>query len=100
MEVETAMQEPTVMRTEGEASEAFSKVPPHTREALRMYVEQHIEPGSFLRAVLENNLCESFAKADMHNRYALFDICNYVYNWTPMNCWGSRKAVREWLNSR
>jgi len=85
------------MRTAGVAQEAFEKVPSHMREALRLYVDEHIEPGSFLRAVLENDLSRSFAHADTINRFALFDIVSYIYNWIPSSCWGSREKVQQWL---
>ena len=74
-----------------------AKVPAHTLPGLRLYVEQHIEPGSFLRAVLENNLREAFGRADHINRYALFDIVAYCYNEIPSECWGSPEKVEEWL---
>jgi hypothetical protein len=88
------------MRTAGEATEAFERVPVHMREGLRLYVDEHIEPGSFLRAVLENNLSLSFQRADSINRYALFDIVSYLYNWCPMDCWGSPERVEKWLKAR
>lgn len=73
------------------------RVPPLVLDSLDRYVEHHIAPGSFLLAVLENNLSESFGCADMQNRYALFDIVSYIYNELPMMCWGNEEKVREWL---
>jgi hypothetical protein len=73
------------------------RVPPLVLESLDRYVQHHIEPGGFLRAVLENNLEKSFARADMQNRYALFDIVSYIYNDVPMRCCGNEERVKEWL---
>jgi hypothetical protein len=81
-------------------NELRSRVPPHTIGGIDRYVEHHIEPGSFLRAVLENNLREALGRADSTNRFALFDIVTYLYNCVPHNCWGDAKRVEEWLAVR
>jgi len=38
-----------------------SMVPEHTIGSIDRYIDQRIEPGGFLRAVLENNLKEAMA---------------------------------------
>jgi len=75
-----------------------SRVPGHTLPSIDLYVEQRIPPGDFLLAVLRNDLKESFARADMTNRAALFDIVNYLYNCVPGKCWGTPERVEQWLN--
>jgi hypothetical protein len=77
--------------------ELRDRVPSHTIGGLDRYVEHHIEPGSFLRCVLENDLRGAMGHADSINRFALFDIVAYVYNCCPYDCWGSREAVEKWL---
>jgi hypothetical protein len=74
---------------------ARDRVPLHTLDALDRYVNDHLEPGSFLRAVLENDW-----HADNIKRYALYDIVFYCWNYIPFNCWGSPKAVKAWLAAR
>jgi hypothetical protein len=74
------------------------RVPAHTIGGIDRYIERRIEPGSFLRAVLENNLREALGRADETNRDALFDIVAYIYNCCPFNSWGSPEAVETWLN--
>jgi len=69
-------------------------------ESLQRYVEHRIPTGSFLRAVLENNLSEALGRADEHNRGRIFEIVQYVYNELPSNCWGSKEAVTNWLNPK
>jgi hypothetical protein len=76
---------------------ARDRLPIHTLDALDRYVNDHLEPGSFLRAVLENDLREAFGRADYANRYALYDIVSYCWNYIPYKCWGSPKAVKAWL---
>ena len=44
-----------------------SLVPKTLIDSLERYVEHHIKPGSFLRAVLENNLVEAVSRADFIN---------------------------------
>ena len=68
-----------------------------TKDGIDRYVEDHCPPGSFLMAVLSNDLKESFARADEENRRDLFEIVSYCYNYIPWNCWGSPEKVREWL---
>lgn len=72
-------------------------VPMHTRDALMRYVNDGLEPGGFLTAVLENNLFEAIGRADMINKHHINDICLYIYNEVPSIAWGSRHAVNEWI---
>jgi hypothetical protein len=67
--------------------------------AFERYLNHGIMPGSFLTAVLENNLCEAFGRADSFNSATLKHIVGYVYNHLPSNSWGSREKVQEYLKS-
>jgi hypothetical protein len=73
-------------------------IKPSIIESLDRYVNHGIEPGSFLRAVLENDLMEAFGRADIENRATLFEICEYVYNELPFSCHGSPAKVKAWLD--
>jgi hypothetical protein len=75
----------------------YMDVRPDTLDAIDRYVTDGIPTGSFLEAVLSNDLMESFGRADMENRTALFEICGYIYNETPSGCHGSPENVRAWL---
>ena len=68
-----------------------------TKGGIDRYIENHCLPGSFLMAVLSNDLKESFARADKENREDLFEIVSYCHNHIPLNCWGSPEKVGEWL---
>jgi len=72
-------------------------IPEHTKYDIDRYVNDKIPPGGFLEAVFSNNLCQAFGRADRENLNNLFDIVNYIYNHTPMDCWGSPEKVKEWL---
>jgi hypothetical protein len=76
----------------------YSAIPEITRESIDAWVESSRPVGGFLEAVLCNNLRESFARADLHNRAAMFDIVSYLYNECPSACWGSPSRYREWAN--
>ena len=71
-------------------------IPPHTRMALRNYVEEGYMPGGFLTAVLCNDLFGAVARADDENIQSLKDITTYVYNRLPADCWGNAKKMRDW----
>jgi len=71
--------------------------PPGVIESLKNYVEVGVPPGGFLEAVLSNDLKEAFGRADINNRYAMFDIVSYCWNHIPSQCWGSKETVTEWL---
>lgn len=70
------------------------------KESLKRYVENRIEPGGFLRSVLENDLFRAMGSADHINRHRLWEICRYIYNELPANCWGSPEIVNNWLNKK
>ena len=52
--------------------------------------------GTFVTAVLENNLRESMGQADEQNRADLFEIVAWCYNELPGNSWGNVERVRAW----
>lgn len=72
-------------------------IPEHTRAALDRYVNQRILPGSFLIAVLSNDLFGAMAQADFQNQSCLRDICEYIYNELPRYCWGSPDIIYQWV---
>lgn len=71
-------------------------VPEHTQGALRRYVEEGYNPGGFLSAVLCNDLMGAVARADSENIRALKDICMFVHNRLPSDCWGSAANMAAW----
>jgi len=72
--------------------------PENIRQSIERYVNDKCSTGGFLRAVLENNLKESMARADEDNLDALPHIVAFCYNKIPQICWGSPKNVENWLN--
>ena len=70
---------------------------PETKESIDRYVNDHIPTGSFLEAVLCNNLKEAIGRADSENLRDIVEIVQYCYWEIPSVCWGSPKEVRAWL---
>lgn len=77
-----------------------SLVPAHMVDGLVMYVEHGIPPGSFLLAVLENNLAGAAALTDEINKLCLFQWTDVLWNELPGDCWGSPEKVRAWIAAR
>ena len=75
-------------------------IPQDIKNHIDNYVNQKYPPGSFLYAVLTNDLMGAVSKADHINSQYLKDIMIYVYNDIPSACWGSREKVEEWLKSK
>lgn len=71
-----------------------------TRQELERYVVHRIPTGSFLQAVLENNLMQAFARADDENIVDMFSIVQYIYSQVPTCCYGSPAIVEAWLKER
>ena len=74
----------------------YDNIPPHTRDAARLYVEHGIQPGSFLTAVICNDLAGAIGRADDMNAAAMQDWVNFFYNDTPSTCWGSPAKFNAW----
>lgn len=74
-------------------------LPEHMRGGMQRYIENRIEPGSFLKAVLCNDLMEAMGWADDINRHRVFGICMWLYNYAPPACYGSPENVRAWLSA-
>lgn len=75
----------------------YSLIPESTMESLLAYKETGRPTGDFVRAVLENNLKEAFARADDNNIRAMFHTVSWLYNEMPSGAWGNEQRVRNWL---
>ena len=73
-------------------------IPSHMVEGLALYIERGVSPGGFLRAVLSNDLVNTFAMADHININAIDKYVDYLYNYAPASCWGSPEAIEKWVN--
>jgi hypothetical protein len=69
-------------------------------EGLNRYAVDRIPTGSFLRAVLENDLKEAVARADGFNAPVISHIVTLCYNELPNAAWGSPSRVLDWLTRK
>jgi hypothetical protein len=75
----------------------YSKCPSKQMEpSVRLYVEEGIPPGSFLKAVLANDFMRAVSRADSSNGELLREWAMFVYNYLPTDCWGSYEIVDGW----
>ena len=72
-------------------------VPPHMFDAIDNYIVHRIRPGSFLTALLSNDLMGAVGRADDVNRDGIVDWCAFLYNCIPSASYGSPAAVDSWL---
>jgi hypothetical protein len=79
---------------------SYEKIKQETISGIHRYVYQHIKPGSFLTAVLSNDLKEAIGQADEDNLCEIANIVGYIYNEIPGICWGSPERVTDWLKGR
>ena len=73
-------------------------IPEHMQASLELYIREGIPVGSFLEAVLCNNLRGAVAKADDENLRNLPAYVNYLYNDAPVGCHGNADNYNKWLN--
>lgn len=78
----------------------YSMIPEHMREGVKLYLERGLKPGSFLLAVLENDLAEAFARADETNRMALYNWVRFLCSEMPKKSWGSKEEVEAWMKKK
>ncbi len=71
--------------------------PAHLRESLDLYAAKGVPVGSFLEAVLANDLMDACGRADMTNGWLVSAVASYVYNHLPHDCHGSREIYEGWL---
>jgi len=84
--------------SENDKAAARATLPEHCVDGLFRYFDNRIPPGGFMTALLENDLKETFARADEINREAVFAYVYWLYNHAPMGSYGSPEAVSAWLN--
>jgi hypothetical protein len=75
-------------------------LPSYMQDGIRQYLEEGVIPGKFLRNILMNNLVQSFGHADQHNKVAMEEWVNFLFNYLPANAWGSEEVVNRWSAER
>ncbi|MGE0289307.1 MAG: hypothetical protein AB7I42_26470 [Bradyrhizobium sp.] len=74
-------------------------IPERMRPGLARWFLHGVEPGSFLRAVLKNQLCATVGAADEENLKALHDYATFLYCEAPQGSWGSELIYNRWRDA-
>ena len=83
-------------RAEQLARAPVALLPEGLRGGLMRWIVKGIPTGSFLAAVLRNDLKDACARIDDDNRPFLPDVVRWLYNYAPACCWGSPERVSAW----
>jgi hypothetical protein len=70
------------------------------QSTLENYFCYGLEPGGFTTSVLEGDLFGAARKADTWNRENLVYIARWINQHAPNGSFGSKEAVRDWLNDK
>ncbi len=79
-----------------EYRENMGMIPSHMQGAMERYIENGESVGGFLSALLSNDLRETFSRADDTNQRAVLAYVQFLYNYAPSGCWGSRERFDKW----
>ena len=77
----------------------YTILPEHCRDGMRRYIENGIIPGSFLQAVICNDLVEAYGQADTINTMFMRNYARFLYNEAPkmpISSWGSKEIMITW----
>lgn len=75
----------------------YHEVPEQFHLGLVNYLAHRLNPGSFLRAVFENDLRRAVSYADPGAFKAMPAIVRFLVNDVPAKAWGSEGLVNAWL---
>ena len=66
-------------------------------DSIRNYIDRKIPAGSFLSAVICNDLVSAVSNADDENIKNIPAFASYFYQYAPTSCWGSLEKMKIWL---
>ena len=72
-------------------------IPDYMQSGIELYINKGIPPGSFLTAIICNDLTTAVGQADNVNISNIPAYVNYFYNEVPSFCWGSKEKVIAWI---
>lgn len=78
----------------------MSDVPSQLHDGLVNYLAYGIPTGSFLHAVLTNDLVGAVSRADERSAEGLVALVRFLYNMAPAVAWGSDENVALWIEAR
>ena len=78
----------------------YSLITPVLLERLGAYRDDGQPVGSFLEAVISNNLSDAISQADEYNRATLYHLIAWMYNEFPAPLWGSAEKYASWVATK
>jgi hypothetical protein len=75
----------------------YGGVPEGVQVSLWNYLAYGLEPGSFVRAVLENNFLMAATRADHVSEQCLKSLAIWVINKMPYGSHGNAEAMQSWM---
>jgi hypothetical protein len=66
------------------------------RNSMKMWIEQGIIGGSFLKAVISNDLIEAYRRADRENKRCLGVYVEFLTYEAPSKCYGHPDVLDSW----
>ena len=73
-------------------------VPEHMHDGIQLWIDHGIGPGSFLWAVICNDLRGAIGKADHVNKSHIANFVQFFYSHAPSPCWGSEEKATAWAS--
>ena len=67
---------------------------------IQRYVDHGIAPGSFLKAIISNDLRSAVEHADDENMVLIPAYVGYLFNKVPGGCWGSAEIYERHMESK
>ena len=83
----------------GEMSRTETYVPEHTRESIKQWIEHGVDAGSFINALMANDLFLAISKADDRNKTSFTSIVSWIWNYAPAACYGSYDICQSWADN-
>ena len=84
---------------EGYQSGRFQILAP-TMSVIKNYIEYGYQPGSFLTAIICNDLKETVNQADDQNIKNIPAFVIFLCNNAPTGCWGSAEKMKVWIQKK
>lgn len=75
-------------------------IPDYMHASLLGYICERHPVGTFLRAVLSNDLFGAACNADEQNEVHLRDYVLFLHNHAPSGCWGSAEHYSFWTTTK
>lgn len=72
-------------------------VPENLHDGIVAYLTERRPTGSFLKAVLENDLAQAVLRADPVTIKRIRETVLFLHNYAPSPSWGSPHTVASWL---